>query len=175
MVIPITIYHYNTLAVFSILLSILASFIVAPIIFLGLICLIFDSPIVQFLLSDSLKILIFISKLGAKIPLNKIYMITPNILMVIIYYFIVFLSSSIFKMKLEKDPSPFQIRIKNLVSLAKYRINQNKSKVISVLLIICVIFSLYFSIPKDLRIYFIDVGQRRLHSYCNPKKSKDFN
>ncbi|HCC03989.1 MAG TPA: hypothetical protein DEP51_03930, partial [Clostridiales bacterium] len=91
-IIPIIIYQFNKLPIFSIFLSILASFIIVPIIVLGLICLVFDTSFLQILLSYSLKILIFISKLGSKIPLSKIYIITPNIIFVIMYYFLVLLS-----------------------------------------------------------------------------------
>ena len=58
-----------------------------------------------------------------------------------------------------KSPKPVQNRIKNLVSLCKYRYRQNKKKVISILLIIVIIFTVFKFIPKNLRIYFIDVGQ----------------
>ena len=170
MVIPITVYHYNSIAIFGILLSLFASFIIAPIIILGLVCLVFDFPFIQILISYSLKILIFISKLGTKIHLNKIYIVTPNFFSILIYYFMVFLFILIIKTKLEKKPSLFQIRVKNLINLAKYRFHQNKTKVISLILIVGIFFSFYSIIPKNLKIYFVDVGQRRLYSYCNSTK-----
>ena len=58
-----------------------------------------------------------------------------------------------------KTPNVFQKRIRNLVSLLKYRIFQNKRKVISVVLIIVLCLGSLRFIPKNLRIYFIDVGQ----------------
>ena len=170
MVIPITVYHYNSIAIFGILLSLFASFIIAPIIILGLVCLVFDFSFIQILLSYSLKILIFISKLGPKIHLNKIYIVTPNFFSILIYYFMVFLFFLIIKTKLEKKPSLFQIRVKNLINLAKYRFYQNKTKVISLILIVSIFFSFHSITPKDLKIYFLDVGQRRLHTYCNSTK-----
>lgn len=59
----------------------------------------------------------------------------------------------------EKNLTPFYQRIKNLVSLAKYRFRENKQRFISIILSICLIFSLVKVYPKDLKIYFIDVGQ----------------
>ncbi len=174
-IIPILIYHFNKLPLFSIFLSILASFIIAPIIVIGLICLIFDNTFLQIILSYSLKILIFISKLGSKITLSKIYIITPNIIFVIMYYFLVLLSFYIIQLKLEQTPNMFQFRIRNIISLIKYRLNQNKTKIISIILVFFIISFLYFRIPKNLKIYFVDVGQRRLYFYCNSKKQKNFN
>lgn len=174
-IIPIIIYQFNKLPIFSIFLSILASFIIAPIIVLGLICLVFDTSFLQILLSYSLKILIFISKLGSKIPLSKIYIITPNIVFVIMYYVLVLLSFYIIQLKLEQTPNMFQFRIRNIISLIKYRLNQNKTKIISAILVFFIILFLYYRIPKNLKIYFVDVGQRRLYIYCNSKKQKNFN
>ena len=174
-IIPIIIYQFNKLPIFSIFLSILASFIIAPIIVLGLICLVFDTSFLQILLSYSLKILIFISKLGSKIPLSKIYITTPNIIFVIMYYVLVLLFFYIIQLKLEQTLNMFQFRIRNIISLIKYRLNQNKTKIISIILIFFIISFVYYRIPKNLKIYFVDVGQRRLYFYCNPKKQKNFN
>ena len=49
--------------------------------------------------------------------------------------------------------------MRNLVSLLKYRINQNKRRVISVILVILVVWSFIKFIPKNLKIFFLDVGQ----------------
>ena len=64
-----------------------------------------------------------------------------------------------FKINLEKKKSAFQIRIKNLVSLFKYKIKINKKKVISKILIISCIYLIFLIFPKNLKIYFIDVNQ----------------
>ncbi len=166
-IIPIIIYQFNKLPIFSICLSILASFIIAPIIVLGLICVVFDIISLQILLSYILKILLYISKLGSKIPLNNIYIITPNIMFIIMYYILVFLSFYVVYIKIDKNLNTFQFRIKNLISLIKYKFNQNKKKIISTVLVVFIISFLYYSIPKNLKIYFVDVGQRRLYFYCN--------
>lgn len=53
----------------------------------------------------------------------------------------------------------FYQRIRNLVSLAKYKYRTNKNKVISTICIICICSFIIAIVPKNLRIYFIDVGQ----------------
>ena len=169
-IIPIIIYRFNKLPIFSIFLSILASFIIAPIILLGLLSLLIDISFLEKILSYSLKLLICISKLGSKIPLNNIYIFTPNIMFIIMYYVLIFLFFYIIHIKLENNPNMFQFRIKNIISLIKYRFNQNKTKIISTVLVVFIISSFYYLIPKNLKIYFVDVGQRRLYFYCNSKE-----
>ena len=45
------------------------------------------------------------------------------------------------------------------MSLAKYKYRKNKNKVISTICIICICSFIIAIVPKNLRIYFIDVGQ----------------
>ena len=54
----------------------------------------------------------------------------------------------------------FQIRVRNIFSLVKYKIKSNKNKFISVVLLICLCLVFYSYIPKNLKVYFVDVGQR---------------
>ena len=162
---PIILYHFNTLTVLSIFLNVFASFVIGPIIILGLICLFLKFDILELLLSLCLKILIFISQLGAKIPFNKIYLGTPNILEILIYYFIVFFGATILKIKSEQNPNMFYIRVRNILSYIKYKIKCGKNIIILVSLIVLISFTFYSFIPKRLKIHFVDVGQRRLYSY----------
>ena len=102
-----------------------------------------------------------LANIGSKIPFNQIYVITPNLSEIFTFYIVVFLTFffiSIYKPK-RKQNKVFNKRIRNLISLAKYEFNQNKRKVLSFMLIIVVIANIIIFIPKDLKIYFIDVGQ----------------
>ena len=127
--------------------------------------MIFNFWFFEKILSLSLKILIFLSCLGSKIPLNKVYVITPSVFFIIFYYLVSFLYIFFIKVKSEKNPNMFQMRVRNICSLIKYRLKQNKKKFISIITIIGLIFIVVIIFPKDLRIYFVDVGQRRLYSY----------
>ena len=166
-IIPVLVYHFNIIPIFSLIFSVLAGFIIGPIIIIGIICLIFNFWFFEKILSLSLKILIFLSCLGSKIPLNKVYVIIPSIYFIIFYYLFSFLYLFLIKVKSEKKPNTFQMRVRNICSLIKYKLNQNKKKFISIITIIGLIFIVVIIFPKDLRIYFVDVGQRRLHSYFN--------
>ena len=166
-IVPILIYYFNIIPIFSLIFSILASFVIGPVIIMGLICLIFNFGFLEKILSLNLKILIFLSCLGSKIPLNKVYVITPSVFFIIFYYLVSFLYIFFIKVKSEKNPNMFQMRVRNICSLIKYKLNQNKKKFISIIIIISLIYIVVIIFPKDLRIYFVDVGQRRLHSYFN--------
>lgn len=167
MISPIIAYQFNFISIFSIFISALASFFVGTIILFGILSLILNFSILEVFLSLNLKSLIYLSKLGPKIPINRVYVITPKIINIFMYYFMIFLVISILRIKSKKNPNMFDIRIRNILSYIKYKTKLNKKIFISIILIICILFSFYNYIPKNLKIYFIDVGQRRLYSYNN--------
>ena len=165
--IPILSIYFNKIPIFSLFTNILVGIIVLSIFILGFAFIIlnkipfFIKNFIKNVLIFLVKILLKISEFGAKIPLNKVYVLMPNCFEVFIYYVIIFISIFlfyIFKMK-RKQNIIFKRRIKNLLNLLKFRYYQNKSKVISIILIISIFFSIIKIIPKDLRIHFIDVGQ----------------
>lgn len=159
MIAPIVLISFNKVSILNLNLSVITSFIIGPIVILSIFFIMFKIDLILRLLSIFLEILIGISKIGARLPLNQIYLISPNIIEVIVYYLFIFLINSIIKIKVEKNKSNFQIRIKNLFSLAKYKIKLNKKRLIPLILILNLVFSLIQIIPKNLKIYFIDVGQ----------------
>ena len=167
---PIIIIKFNTINITNFFSVIIASFLIGPIMILGLSIILLKIKILQQLLSILLEILINCAKLGAKLPFNQIYFVTPNFFQIIIYYSLIFLIYFFTKINLEKRKSSFQMRIKNLLNLAKYKIYTNKNRVFLIIIINVLIITFYFFIPKDLRIYFVDVGQRRLYINCNTNK-----
>ena len=165
--IPILSIYFNKIPIFSLFISILVGIIVLPIFVLGISFIVLNKTtfFIKFFIKNILnflvKTLLKISKFGSKIPLNKIYIVMPNYFEIFIYYVIIFISFFlfyIFKPK-RKQNIVFNKRIKNLLNLLKFRYRQNKKKVISIFLIFSIFFSVIKIIPKDLRIYFIDVGQ----------------
>ena len=84
-VIPITAVTFNTVSVTSLIISVITSFLVGEIVILGLAFIIFKMELVQKILSVFLSILLAISKVGEKIPINKIYVVTPSLIQIIIY------------------------------------------------------------------------------------------
>ena len=175
MIMPSLIIGFNKVNIANLIIVIFTSFIIGPIMIVGILFVAIKISFVEEILAFLLKILIDSAKFGASLPLNQIYFITPSIFQVLIYYILIFTLNFLIKINLEKNPNLFQRRIKNLISLAKYRINLNKKKIISSFLIISLIFSLVSIFAKNLKIYFVDVGQRRLHFNCNSAKRDNFN
>lgn len=158
-VMPIIILNFNNIAITSLIISVITSVIIGPIIIVGIIFIFIKFKIVQILLSFLLETLIYLSNLGNKLPLNQIYLITPNIFKIIIYYIVLFVTNFIINIKLESNPNFFQQRIKDIINFIKFKLKSNFKKVISGILIICILNVFYLNFPKNLKIYFVDVGQ----------------
>lgn len=151
-IMPIVVFNFNTFSLTFFISSLLYSFVIGIILILGYILLIlsfiniFISSKIAILLNFFLNILIIISKYSAKIPLSKIYLPTPSMLVIVIYYISIFLYAYLYKIKGKQE-------INNIIF--KYLL-----KTIVIVLIITFVVSIFFNIfPKGLKIYFIDVGQ----------------
>jgi len=90
-IIPIMIYHFNVFGIYFFLTNLIVSVIIGPIIILGIIT-IFSymiipqiAGIIAVSLSFLIQCLIFISNIG-ELPYSKIYIQTPSIFQIIIYY-----------------------------------------------------------------------------------------
>ena len=158
---PIIMICYNTVSITSILISVFVSLILTPILILCYIYCInpLKIPFLENIIEFSINILIKVSELGSKLPFNQIYVTTPNLISIITYYLFIIIINFIININFNKNLSTFQKRIKNLISLAKYKINQNKPKVKFTILIMCILIVTCKIIPQNLRIFFIDVGQ----------------
>ncbi len=94
MIIPIMMIHYNTISFTFLISNILASPILGIIIILGfiivLISFVINPIIIKNILEIFLNILITIAEFSSKLPLSKIYVVTPNMVQIIAYYLAVF-------------------------------------------------------------------------------------
>ena len=102
--------------------------------------------------------IILIAHFTAKIPFSSITVITPYIFTVILVYLLILTSNYIYSIYISKEkPRKFQ---KDLLKFINYN---NLKKILTMSLIIILIFNsidnLYNSALKNLKIYFIDVGQ----------------
>lgn len=154
---PIMAYHYNTISLTFFISNILAGPILGTIIILGFITIFISfisvgfAKITSIILSLFLKLLILIANFSSVLPLSKIYVKTPSIISIIIYYVILLLFIYIWKMK--KRPKR---RFEKTIII---KIKKSKRKIISIILILSILFQIIKIIPSDLGIYFIDVGQ----------------
>lgn len=174
--IPIIITFFNTVGIAFIFTSIFVSLIIGPIVIVGFIAILFSFISINllkffsFILNPLLYVLILTSKLGKWIPLNKVYIATPNMVTIMIYYCFVYIFNVVFRFYNSKKITTFEYRVRNIISLIKYNAKQNKKKILSFILAICIFFSLIKIIPQDLKIYFIDVGQGDSTLIVTPRK-----
>lgn len=154
---PIIIFNFNMLSYNFLISSIVATPIFAGIMIFGIasfalgpICF----PILQILLDY----LIFISKFISNLPLSKLVIPTPNLISIISYYIVciaILFSKSKLVFRIIKDRE----KITNLLK-----------RLVVVLLVICIIVNLVPILKnKDLRIFFIDVGQGDSSLIITPK------
>ena len=164
MIMPIMAYKFNTISLTFFISNVLASPFLGINMILGFITIFVSlisfnlAKMLAILLDVALKILIFISEFSAKIPLSNIVVKTPYVFTIILIYCLVLFINYIYLIfNSNKNLKLFQKKL--IKRISKTSVNKFISIVITII-IICNIFSFCYSvIPKDLRIYFIDVGQ----------------
>lgn len=164
---PIIARMFNTISISFFITNFLVNLIMSPIIILGILFIIsnyffpkvFVSNIIKFFLESVLDILISISKLGKILPFSKIYIIAPKIWQILIYYLMIFILSKMYLIIQKKKQSAFEKRLINFKNLIKHLIRKKRKKILLVIICLIIILSAIKIFPKDLKIYFIDVGQ----------------
>ena len=164
-IMPIMILNFNTISLTFIISNLIAGYLMGAITIGGfLICIIsfiskFISNIFSIPLNLILDVLITITKVCSKIPISVIYITTPNAIFFIIYYIFLFLVY--FKKNLYRKNHLSYIQKKVLIFFNKIELKfkKNKSKLLILISIMFLFFFIFQKFPKDLKIYFIDVGQ----------------
>lgn len=172
---PIMAKMFNTISLSFFITNFFVGLIIGPIIILGFLFIISNflfsniikisilqilfSSVIKFLLDKLLDVLIAISKLGNVLPLNKIYIVTPTILQIVIYYLMIFIVNIFYRILCRRKISVFEKRLINWKNLCKHLIRKKRQKLFEISLIFLIIVILIKIIPKDLKVYFIDVGQ----------------
>ena len=165
LIVPVMIYCFNTISFTFFISNILIYFLIGPILTLGYISLIIGSliiPVGKFIaiFEDFLIQIIFkIAEICSKIPLSKVYVATPDMWMLLMYYSVVFGIILLFQKK--------KIRFLKFILGDGVSSFCKKSwrRIVSAMLVCILIISVIQIVPNNLRIYFVDVGQRRL--LCN--------
>ncbi|MBQ2916991.1 MAG: DNA internalization-related competence protein ComEC/Rec2 [Clostridia bacterium] len=164
MIMPVMAYKFNTISLTFFISNILASPFLGINIILGFITIfisfiLFDlAKILAVVLDFGLKILIFISEFTAKLPLSSILIKTPYAFIIILIYCLVLTLNYIYSIyNLNRSLRLFQ---KHLLKKLNKRNIENVLAISICVMIIFNFFSFTYSlISKDLKIYFIDVGQ----------------
>lgn len=161
---PIVAYHYNTISLTFFISNILAGPILGLIIILGFITIFISfisvqiSKIPAIILSIFIKLLMLIANLSESLPLSKIYVKTPSILTIIIYYIILAITIYIIRCRDRQSLNRKGRRFEKIL-LNKLKNKKLQKKLIAITLIIIFVFQIIKIIPSTLKIYFIDVGQ----------------
>ena len=174
LIIPIIMYSYNTFSTVFLLTSILSSIVVGPIIMGGLI-IIFISFIsielaqrLSLYIEVPLKLLMHICEVFSGFKYSQIYVTTPKLLYMVIYFLIVIIISYLYTVYKIKEKNNTQKRIINILYLIKYKIRCSSKKIACMCAVVFVIIIVIGNIPKKLKIYFVDVGQRGFNLNNNP-------
>ncbi len=163
-ILPIVIYKFNYIGIYFIITSLITSIIVEPIIFTGIISIILFiliqpiGKILCFILQILIDFLIKISNFS-NLPFAKIYIPTPKIWMIVLYYIIIFSFCFIYSIYHKPKINSTERRFRNLIELFKFKKRNTKIKYKFLVLCIILVFAIYKFSPKDLEIYFVDVGQ----------------
>lgn len=164
MILPILLYHFNFVGIYFILTNLCISLIIGPIIIIGFFSIFFAfffNPIAKIFvlpLNIGIDILNFISEFS-QLPFSQIYVPTPKILCIIIYFIGILLGKYFYKIYHLETVTATHQRVRNLIALFYYRIYQKKKTCVICVISMLIIIITIDKIPKELKIYFVDVGQ----------------
>ena len=164
LILPVMAICFNTISFTFIISNLIASIIIGPIIIFGFILIlisffnmyiskIFAKPYIVLL-----KVLINVANYSSKIPISRIYVKTPYMISIILYY--LFIAILIIIFEIQKSNRKFiKEKLQSILTCIKHKILKNK-KSLCVCIALVILISIFINqIPSGLKIYFIDVGQ----------------
>ena len=164
LILPVMAICFNTISFTFIISNLIASIIIGPIIIFGFILIlisffnmyiskIFAKPYIVLL-----KVLINVANYSSKISISRIYVKTPYMISIILYY--LFIAILIIIFEIQKSNRKFiKEKLQSILTCIKYKILKNK-KSLCVCIALIILISIFINqIPSGLKIYFIDVGQ----------------
>ena len=163
-ILPIVIYNLNTFNPYFLISNLTLSIFIGPIVIIGFIFIVIVlinlriAKIFSKLIELLIQILLIISKVG-KFKFSKVYLVTPSLFSLIIYYIFILVSLVVYNIYSAKNPNRTQIRIKNLIALEKIKVRKNKIIISKFLIILFLVIFLINVFPQNLKIHFLDVGQ----------------
>lgn len=165
-VIPIMVYNFNTISLTFVISNLIAGILIGPITIGGFILIIISlinmklAYIIGIPYNILLELLIKNTKLTSLIPLSEILVSTPSIPIIIIYYvFLVLCLSYILLQKEYSNRYLIKTILNSINKFLKYIKKNYKIIIISIVISSILIILISKTIPKDLKISFIDVGQ----------------
>ena len=162
LIVPVMVYCFNTISFTFFISNLMIYFFIGPILSLGYISLIFGAFLPQIGVFVSVfeeflvQIILKIAEICSKLPFSKIYLPTPDFWMLIVYYAVIAFIIYLFQTK----------KIKFLRTILSDEVRKwaktNRKRIIATGILVALVFNFVKIIPHDLKIYMVDVGQRRL-------------
>lgn len=178
-ILPISIIQFNKLNIYFILTNLIIGFIIGPVMacgFIFLITLIINvktAQIFSIILQIAIKALILTSQI-AKLPYSNIYLPTPNFIQIIIYFLSIHIFMFLYYIYNTKNKTQTVKRFRNIISMIKFYLKyrmtpktKSRTKIISIIIIALIMVMQI--IPKDLKVYFVDVNQGDSTFIVTPK------
>ena len=177
-VIPITVYNFNTISLTFVISNLIAGILIGPITIGGFILAIVSlinikvAYIIGIPYNLLLELLIYSTKLTSISTFSEIFVPTPNIVFLILYYLILFISLTYLHLRKQENKRFLVKKFLFYISYFRERVKKNYKFLIILIILITIIFSILKAIPKDLKIYFIDVGQGDSTLVITPRNKK---
>lgn len=176
LIFPIMLYVFNTISISFFISNVSISFFVGPLLIFGYVSIIVSyiifpfSKIIVFIEEVLIFLILKISEICARLPLSKIYIITPSVLTILSYYFIIliiiymFQKKKFYMIKLLNSKKFFKKIVKEkfmiLYNKAKRLYKFYRKKVIIILFFCLFLNRSFINVNQSkLKINFVDVGQ----------------
>lgn len=164
MILPILLYHFNIFGIYFLITNLLVSLVIGPILIIGFFCVILSFVFISMakLLAIPLGLgLVFLNLISkfSELPFSKIYIPTPSCIVISLYLMSILIGNQICYIYQSNNLTSTQKRVKNIIALFHYQFRQKKKKYFIGMNIILMILVAMHLMPKDLNIYFVDVGQ----------------
>ena len=175
---PIIIYNFNLISLNFLLSNLLANFIVGIITIGGfIICIIAlistnISKIISIPYSIFLNLLVQIAKICSELPLSQVYILAPSVWTIIFYYIIIFLMNYIYSLSLKKEKRITEVKIMQHIKKILNSVKTDSFNIIVIILLFILILNCVNLVPKNLKVYFIDVGQGDSTLIISPTNKK---
>ena len=158
---PIMALNFNLIGIGFILTNLMLSYIIGIIVMGGFIQILISMISINagMAIAKIIEIPVYGILLISKISFGNFKITTPDLYQVIVYYIVVYLFRFLYLVFHSKNCNPTQKRVKNTIYLVRYKFRPYFSKIIIVFLLIILLICGFKKIPRDLKIYFIDVGQ----------------
>lgn len=169
---PIIIYIFNTISLTFVIANFFISFFIPLILIIGYISVFLfyiNFPFIKIIiyLEEILIFIVFkIADICSKIPLSKIYITTPNIIYFFIYY--IFIFGIIYHFKKRKFHYLKIILSINLKQIFRNKYNKKYFRILIIIILIILINPIN-KLNRNLKIYFVDVGQGECSVIVTPK------